>query len=399
MSNSSNKEPEIQQLVKQSIELKRTIDALNHTSVLSSVQRAIDTINRSSPNAGLQRALDAVHNSYALSEVQRAVNALNKSHFAEQASRALRQANHFSEAISRLNFQQNPTLKRIESVRAELDRRVETYRPAIALASAWQAEQIARQTAMKSGLTLSKKFEQSLIGFARLSNLSDAVHSDRPYSTPVAELVASELGNGIEAERDDNENERDAAAVRAGLNPDLIAFQPSAYGEVVLAAGFKFRFTPMPAPQAVESPNIDVAFNPTHYQVFTELEQRLRHIVQDTLVKLAGSNWIRRRVSQSVRKRWEERQNEDRLASRTVYDAIQYADFMDLAEVVSQADNWKEAFQSIFHNRDDFIVSLRRLHPIRKAIAHSRPLGRADVLTLVSEATRIFSALGIQVLN
>ena len=100
-----------------------------------------------------------------------------------------------------------------------------------------------------------------------------------------------------------------------------------------------------------------------------------------------------------MRERWEDRQKEDRDAGRTVYDAIQYADFMDLAEVVGQSNNWREAFQPIFHNREDFIVSLRRLHPVRKAIAHSRPVGRVDVLTLVSEATRIFSALGMRVWN
>lgn len=100
-----------------------------------------------------------------------------------------------------------------------------------------------------------------------------------------------------------------------------------------------------------------------------------------------------------MRQRWEERQEEDRITGRPVYAAIQYADFMDLANIVGQSDNWKEAFQPIFRNREDFIVSLRRLHPLRKAIAHSRPLDRADVLTLINEATRIFSALGMRVLH
>ena len=72
---------------------------------------------------------------------------------------------------------------------------------------------------------------------------------------------------------------------------------------------------------------------------------------------------------------------------------------MDLADVIGRKDNWRETFEPIFRNRDDLMVSFHRLHPVRKAIAHSRPLGRGYVLILVSEATRIFNALGIRVLN
>ena len=136
-----------------------------------------------------------------------------------------------------------------------------------------------------------------------------------------------------------------------------------------------------------------------HWRLLTELEQRLRHIVEKTLTELVGSNWIKQRVSQSVRQRWEERQENDRIAGRPVYATIQYADFMDLADVVGQTNNWDDVFQPIFQNREDFTVSLRRLHPVRKSIAYSRPLCRADVLTLVNEATRILGALGMRVLN
>ncbi len=123
------------------------------------------------------------------------------------------------------------------------------------------------------------------------------------------------------------------------------------------------------------------------------------HLVAQRLEKLAGPNWIRQRIPQAMRKRWMERQEEDRADGRSVYAAIQYADFMDLANVIMRRDNWREVFQEIFRNPHDIAVSLQRLHPIRKAVAHSRPLGRADVLTLVSEATRIFHALGMRVLH
>lgn len=72
---------------------------------------------------------------------------------------------------------------------------------------------------------------------------------------------------------------------------------------------------------------------------------------------------------------------------------------MDLADVIGQTNNWKQAFEPTFGNKDDLQVSLRRLHPVRLAIGHSRPLGRSDVLTLVSEATRVLRALGVNLLQ
>ena len=252
---------------------------------------------------------------------------------------------------------------------------------------------------LKTSWALPDRIDQSMTGFARLLRLRNAVHTAEPYSPPVVELISAELGHSFETTLADDADERDAAAVSAGLNPELISFPTAAYGEVMLAAGFNFRFPPITVPQATECSDLDTMFDPMHWRVITELEQRLRHVVEETMTKMVGSNWIKLRVSQSVRQRWEERKENDRIAGRPVYATIQYADFMDLVEVVGRSDNWSEAFKPIFQNREDFTVSLRRLHPVRKAIAHSRPLGRADVLTLVSEATRIFSALGMRILN
>ena len=301
--------------------------------------------------------------------------------------------------LMQLNSAFLPIATRIASLNTELARAVEPYRDAIASVSAWEATLTARMTALKIPWALRDHLDQSMMGFARLSRLSDAVHTPRPYSRPVRELVASELGAGV-VESDQDEDTpigRDENAVKAGLNPELIAFPTAAYSGVVLAAGFKFHLIPTPVPQAAESPDPGAVFDPMHGAVLTGLEQRLRHIVEERLSGLAGPNWFKHRVSGKVRKNWLDRQEQERQAGRPVFPPIQYADFMDLADVISQSDNWREAFKSIFQNKEDFLVSLRRLHPIRKAIAHSRPLGKSDVLTLVNEATRIFNALEIQV--
>ena len=187
--------------------------------------------------------------------------------------------------------------------------------------------------------------------------------------------------------------------MRAGLNPELIAFPHATYPRVLFSAGFRLSFASVPVPQAIEEPDASAAFNPHHWQILNELEQKLRQVVELRLKDLSGSDWTRQRVPQTVRERWLARQQEDRAVGRSVYADIQYADFMDLAQVITRRDNWREAFQPIFKDPNDIAVSLRRLHPVRKALAHSRPLGRADVLTLISEATRIFRALGMRILH
>lgn len=292
-----------------------------------------------------------------------------------------------------------PELQQIDYFAEEFARHVEPFKDIYSSISDWQSSLNSRMESLRTPWILPNIFDKPMVGFARLSRLSDAAHTAEPYSPSVVELVSDELGSAIEILSGESANGRDSAAVRAGLKPELIAFPPDAYGKVVIAAGFEFHFTEIQAPQAVESGDRDAEFHWIHWRIFTELEQSIRYIVEKTLMKLDGTNWIRRRVPEPIRKRWKERQEEDRSFERPVYAPIQYADFMDLADIVGKSDNWDEAFKPIFRNREDFIASLRRLHPVRKAIAHSRPLGRADVLTLVTESTRIFSFLGIRVLR
>ena len=292
-----------------------------------------------------------------------------------------------------------PVAKSIALLSTELARAIAPYHAAFDSVSAWETSLSARMEALTKPWVLHDHLSESLSGFARISRLSDAVHTPEPYSALVVELVGEELGEGYETEAEDTASERDEAAVRAGFNPELIAFPPDAYSEVVAAAGFSFRFSQISPPQVEGAVDHGENFSPTPRKVFTALEQHLRHAVEKTLTKNFGPKWIKQRVPKCMRQRWNERLEQDRAPGRPVYSAIQYADFMDLRDIICRSDNWRDGFQSIFGNQKDLSVSFDRLHPIRKAIGHSRPLGRADVLTLFSEATRMFSALGIQILE
>ena len=339
-----------------------------------------------------QRIVEALRES---ADIQRKFSENCRAHIAQ----SIEMHKRVDKTLTHITKPYIPELQRINSFAKIVARQVEPHKGVFSSIPAWESSLIARMETLKTRWVLPNFFDKPMAGFARLSRLSDAVHTAEPYSMPVAELVADELGDAVGSRPGQSEDERDAAAMDAGLNPELIAFPPAAYGDVILAAGFSFRVPAMAVPQAVESGDLGTVFDPRHWQMLAELEQRLRHVVEETLAKLAGPNWIERRVCQTVRQRWEKRQEEDRIAGRPTYAPIHYADFMDLADIIGRKDNWDGAFKPIFQNREDFMVSLRRLRPVRNAIAHSRPLGRSDVLYLFAEATRIFRALGIQILD
>ena len=317
--------------------------------------------------------------------------------FAEQSAALL--AEQSAAAARALHEAIRPMARSIALLSADLARAVEPCRGVFDSISSWQASLAIRMEVVTTPWVLNDHLSKSLVGFARISRLSDAVYTPDPYSAPVVELVGEELGGGYETEPEDTEDERDEAAVRAGFNPELIAFPSDAYHEVVVAAGFSFRFPPIPPLQVEASVDHGADFDPDHRQLFTALEQHLRRVVEKTLTEKAGPKWIKQRVPKGMRQRWEERREEDWSPDRPVYSVVQYADFVDLKDVICRKDNWRDGFKAIFGNREDLSMSFRRLHPVRRAIGHNRPLGRADVLTLLSEATRIFSALGIQILK
>ena len=353
------------------------------------------------PAMTLNKHVEELTRTIELSEKKLGISALLK--HVDSLERAM--ANN--EALDRLSrFQENcsaiarrleaatfPSSKAIESIMA---RTVAPFQAAVSSLEAWQGTLQARMAALETAWVLSDAPRTSMIGFAHLVRLSEATHSTEPYGQAASELLDEELGSPSEDIQYETPTERDEAAVEAGLNPELIAFQPASYSRVVWAAGFEFHLTRTPVPQPIEAADSVVVFDPTHHMVLTDVEQRLRQLVEKHLEALAGGKWVKQRVSEAVRTRWQDRQNEERGNGRPVFSLVQYADFMDLADVIGQSNNWKEAFQPIFRNPEELIISLRRLHPVRKAIAHGRPLGRADVLTLVSEATRILSALGIR---
>lgn len=287
-----------------------------------------------------------------------------------------------------------PAVSASQQLAREIAGAVAPYEGAFRETAMWQKSLAERMVSIRSSWALEAHVDVSVLGFARLSRLSDAVHTSAPFSEPISDLISDELGDGRFDEEETAPLECDAEAVERGLHPELIAFTPDAYSEVMYSAGFRFTMISVEPPRAIEAEDRGAVYDPMHWKILVTLENALRNLVEKEMHKLDGSAWLKRRVSGGMRGRWEDRQAEERAAGRPVYSLIYHADFMDLADVICQRNNWP-AFEPIFRRKEDFRVSLERLHPLRKAISHGRPLGRAAVLTLVSEATRVLQALQV----
>ena len=151
---------------------------------------------------------------------------------------------------------------------------------------------------------------------------------------------------------------------------------------------YEFRFPSLSVPLKIDDP--DCLTQPMHYLVLNQVEQQLRRIVEERLSLLYGSQWIKRCVPDQLIRRWVKQRRRDPQAHRPL---IQYSGFPDLRVIITEPDNW-HAFEPIFGNRDEIGVSLRRLHPVRNSIAHSRPLNEDQGMTLVYEARWILIRIG-----
>ena len=262
----------------------------------------------------------------------------------------------------------------------------------------WESTLTSRLESFHPSWALDGRLDSSVLGFARLTRLSDAAQGNSPFEPYIADLTKEELGSPFDF-ADESPAERDARALGAGLNPELISFEASTFVDVTKAAGFVFYLPEPEIPLAIQNSDEGAIFDPHHPYLLIQTEQKLRGLVERSLLAVAGESWIRTRISGQMLKKWKERQQEDIELGRPVYQPIQYADFMDLAEIIAQKNNWNDVFSAVFRHKEDFVTSLRRLHPVRKSIAHARPLSKYDILTLLHETSRILVAMGIDPLR
>lgn len=265
--------------------------------------------------------------------------------------------------------------------------------------TAWEDRLSSQMRTLDRPWMLPTDPRSSALGFAHLVRLADALRHSPPYSRNLNSFLRDELGEVAEPDDQATPEERDQAAIEAGMRPELIAFPQPAFRDVVVAAGLTLQFPPLPIPQPVEGDDPGASFDPAVHAILRQVESRLRILVRDRLTSVAGDRWIKTRVPPETRDRWLERQAEARAKGRPVYAEIYYADLMDLEAVIRRRDNWQAVFASVFPNKQQLSISLQHLAPIRNDDAHHRPVGMAQMLRLITEAAHILRAMGINVLH
>jgi hypothetical protein len=125
------------------------------------------------------------------------------------------------------------------------------------------------------------------------------------------------------------------------------------------------------------------------YDFIYGFERGLRSFIDALLTRSFGPAWARQRVPSEVLKRWRERRATAIANGEVGQPLLEYADFTDYAEIIGRRDNWSEIFQSVFPNKEDVLVALRRLNTVRVPVMHSRQVTEIDLLMMHVEICRL----------
>jgi len=276
------------------------------------------------------------------------------------------------------------------------ERTLAALQPARALADAANSHQtvLSRLAKLTTPWAIENHPALSVAGFVRIARLRETAAEHAPYE-PVASVVyGEELGEPVPYDPTGTAETREADAIEAGTNPELIAFPALAFPRALVVAGLRFDLPTLDAPVS-DGGDGTSSFDLQHRLLLDYVEHSLRTFIEAELGRVAGKAWIRRRVPEALRNKWSERRQQDHDRRGDCYSPIYYADLADLLDIICQNNNWADAFRSVFKHKDELQVGIRRLTPIRNAVSHARPLARTDQLFLSCEAYRLLRALGI----
>lgn len=288
-----------------------------------------------------------------------------------------------------------PAANALTDLSASATRAIQTVQNHFAEVEHWHSSIAQRMASLVVPWAMEDHFGVSAVGFTRIARLHDLSIGAESFSPRTSEVFEEELGQPVPFDSDGKLEDREATAIDAGLNPEVVAFPVSVYPTVLFSAGFEFSVEVIGDVRSDKGDSSGV-FDPQHTSLLGQVENRLRMTVESALRKLVGEGWYRSRVPGPTLQRWRERKEEDHRQRGDSYRLIFYADFTDLSEIICRRDNWDDTFHRLFVSKPDLQVSLQRLSPIRKAIAHNRPLVRTDQIVLFSEAYRLLSALGLK---
>ena len=137
--------------------------------------------------------------------------------------------------------------------------------------------------------------------------------------------------------------------------------------------------------QFISEQNEDFLFNFEAYEHLYDLERYLRGLIQVRIIEPNKSN-LKNKIPPEMIEEWKSRKEEEEKNPLIDgnYELIDYSDFTDLKHIFEKGRNYK-LFEDII-NQEHFKVVISKLHemdPIRKKIAHSRPLSKKELDRLI----------------
>lgn len=346
--------------------------------------------------AEAKNAFDAYTKSQHWAEVSGAVAQAHSVLARPETAEALRRFDlSLKNLVTAANHAIVPLAEQIHSFSLSAAQAVQPLKGYFERMEAWRTSLADRMAGLQTPWAIEDHLGVSIVGFARIARLHDISSGPAPFHPASGEIFEEELGEPVAFDEGQTAENRETARIDAGLNPELVAFPREAYSGVLYSAGFELYIEAV-APVISENGDETGRFDPKYASLLGLIENHLRKLIESELQKLKGEQWLKRRVHGDVRKKWQERKAKDHDQRGDSYPLLLYADFMDLADIISEGKNWEEVFKRFFGSKPDFQTSMWRLAPVRNAIGHNRPLVRADEITLLSEGNRILNALSIR---
>lgn len=242
---------------------------------------------------------------------------------------------------------------------------------------------------------------RSVAAFAELQGMGRALESLSGFDHRLTEALRAGLGDWREPISWQPDVLFDAGR-RAefyeglGFNPDLTALPALAFSETLEIAGLR-RERPVlvalygaPVPRLEdESEEEDEGRATAAYDWLHRLETQVRRFIDRCMTEAFGPDWPRHRLPNDMHNKWEDKKRKAQEGGAAERPLVAYADFTDYALVICRGDNWRQVFQPFFRRQENVRESFQRLHPIRLATMHARPITQDDELLLYVEVRRL----------
>ncbi len=242
---------------------------------------------------------------------------------------------------------------------------------------------------------------QSLSAFTGLQRIGSVLKEMHSFSDSVGSFLRDQLGDWRDritwpAEIFHDDLVRSDFYASKGFNRSLTDFPRPAFEESLTIAGLYdeppltlgYRVPKLRSEDPAEEKALQRA-NKAHDWLM-RLETCLRRFIDEQMTRSFGTDWQKHRLPNNLYDQWKAKKEKDGSGELPL---IAYADFTDYERVICKGDNWKEVFEPFFHRPETVRESFQRLHPIRLATMHSRPITQDDALFLLAETKRLINVI------